>query len=223
MSKQNTKRALFTAAALGAGLLGVHTVRSEPAGLKTFKTGDVLTADDLNANFAAIAASTSTPYAWSAFAPAQQDPGLINGSPDKVGEARIASFNFTSPVAGQVFATASFEIRIRNTFDRADSAPCRVETVLADTVAAYSSCASTDSCNLPGYAQTSVNANLPTQAGGGTYFGQSQTVTRMLPVKQGLNTFYLVGRTSCAAGVWGAVSFSAITVQSGGNATLTIP
>jgi hypothetical protein len=68
-----------------------------------------------------------------------------------------------------------------------------------------------------------INANLPTQDGSGAYLGLSQTVTRVLPLKQGVNSYYLVGRTDCAAAVWGAISFSVISVQSGGVATVTIP
>jgi hypothetical protein len=220
MTKQRT---FWFLVVVGAALLGVHSARSQPASLKLFKTGDLLTADDLNANFAAVAAQAagSVPYAWSAFAPAQ-DAGRLEGAGKDVG--RVASFSFASPVAGSVLVSATYEVRVRNSFDAEATArqQCRIETLLNDAETGFVGCPAGEPCNLSGYAQNSINANLPTQEAGGTYLGASQAVSRVLPLAQGLNTYHLIGRTQCPAAIWGAISFTALTVQPGGTATTSI-
>jgi hypothetical protein len=223
MSKQ---RAFWSLAALAAGLVVVRSARSEPAGVKLFKPGDLLTADDLNANFAAVSAqaAASVPLAWSAFAPAPTVLGVLEGA--GVSQGQVASFSFSSSVAGSVLVSASYQVSVRNNFELDPSVreQCRAETLVNDTPTGFAACAKDDDhCNIPGYAVNMLNPNLPTQEAGGTYLGISQAVSRVLPLKQGVNTYYLVGRTSCVAAVWGPVSFSAISVQPGGVATATIP
>ncbi|HEX5657962.1 MAG TPA: hypothetical protein VFX59_12240 [Polyangiales bacterium] len=216
-------RAFWMVGTLALVLVAVQVARSEPtASPKVFKNGDVLTAEDLNANFAGAVPTTSVPYVWSAFAQAQQDLGRLEAA--YVSEGRVATFSFSSPVAGDVLLSASYEIRVRNSFESSTRDQCSVQTVVSDAqTGGFGSCTLGFSCNQPGFATNAINANLPTQDGAGTYLGLSQSVSRVLPLKQGLNTYYLIGRTNCPAGIWGAISFSAITVKNGGNATLSIP
>jgi len=124
-------------------------------------------------------------------------------------------------VDGFAYVTSQFEVRVRNTFDRTPPLDCRVESLLA-SAPGFPGCARSETCNLPGYGQASINANLPTQRDGGSYLGVHQSVARVLPVVRGVNTLYLNGRTGCAHAVWGAMTVTAQLVESG-PATLTMP
>jgi len=209
---------LYLAIVAVVTVVGLRRGLSQEASVKVFKTGDVLTADDLNSSFAAQAATVGggIPYVWSNFQPVVQFTG--GGiQPD----GHVARLTFTSPVDGLVYATASYEIRVRNTFD---STPvhCRVESLIGLTPG-MGTCRADADCALAGYAQNSINANLPTQSGGGAYLGISQVASRVLPITKGENTIYLNGRTDCAAALWGALTMTAIYVKQAPPATVSMP
>jgi hypothetical protein len=117
--------------------------------------------------------------------------------------------------------TASYEVRVRNTFDT-EKINCRAESLLGLSTG-MSTCPAAVSCALTGYAQNTFNANLPTQLEGGAYLGVSQTVARVFPVKKGENLIYLNGRTDCANAYWGALTMTALFVREAPLATVTIP
>jgi len=199
--------ALFT-------VLGLRSGFSQVADLKTWKTGDLLTADDLNASFAAQAGA-AVPYAWSNFAPVIQGEGVIQ--PD----GHVAQMRFASPLAGYALVTANYEVRFRNTFD-STKINCRVESLLGLTTG-MSTCPAAQSCALTGYAQNTFNANLPTQLEDGAWLGVTQVASRIFPVKKGDNVIYLNGRTDCAGAYWGALTMTALFVREAPQASVSIP
>jgi hypothetical protein len=209
-----SKRAFWSLTVLAVVLLGVHTARSE-GGAKVWRDGDLLTAADLNTSFAAVQpAAPAPPLVWSGFKRTEQDFGWP--APD----GRVASFSFSSPVDGFAWVTASFEIRIRNSFDSARE-NCEVGSLISDSTG-FTGCAVGEFCQLEGYARNSISANLPTQDGGGPYLSISQSSARVLPVKRGTNTFFLNGRHDCRAAQWGSIQFSALQVQQGMPGTVTL-
>jgi hypothetical protein len=153
---------------------------------------------------------------WSNYQPVVQYEGAIQ--PD----GHIARLTFTSPVDGLVWATASYEIRFRNTFDSTAPAQCRVESLLGLTPG-MSTCGANTNCVLTGYAQNTINANLPTQLGGGAWLGISQTASRVFAIKKGENVIYLNGRTDCADANWGGITMTAIYVKQAPQATISMP
>lgn len=225
MSHRSLKVLSYGGAVLVAALIGIRSARSQNPQVKTWTNGETLTAADLNASFAALQAATGPAnagpaaagiqYAWSGFAPATQSNGFIQ--PD----GHVARLTFTSAVAGFVFVTANYEVRVRNTFDTTKMS-CRVEALLAQAPG-MSTCPANVSCSLAGYAENTINANLPTQLDDGSYFGLTQVASTVLPLTQGENTIYLNGRSDCTGASWGAVSITALYVNQKPNATLTMP
>jgi hypothetical protein len=75
-----------------------------------------------------------------------------------------------------------------------------------------------------------VNANLPTEAGGGTYLGLNGSVSRVLPVTGGAqNTVYLNGsyitdaNDQCSSALWGPVTINAVYFQQNPGSTFASP
>ena len=215
------KKCLLGAAAAVAVFVGVRSADSQNLEVKTWKEGDILTAEDLNANF--MAAQRSVPdaggaqadYAWSAFA-----GGGEYATP--AADGHVARFTFASPVDGFVSATALFSVRVKNTF-ATTKGDCSYETVLAKTPG-FLGCPpeSGGSCALPGYSQGWVNGNLPTYNGDGTYLSFQGAAVTLLPVVRGDNTFYLNGRSNCLDALWGNLNLNAVFVRSVLPASLTI-
>jgi hypothetical protein len=214
MSTPSSKKWLFLAIVLVVTAVGLRSGFSQEAGVKIFKAGDVLTADDLNASLAAQAGG-GIPYVWTNFSPVVQYEGAVQA------DGHVARLTFTSPLEGYVWATASYEIRLRNTYD-SEKLNCRVESLLGLTPG-MSTCPALASCSLTGYAQNSFNANLPTQLSDGTYLGVTQVVSRVFPIVKGENIIYLNGRTDCATANWGAITMSAMQVRQPLPATVTMP
>jgi len=214
MSTPSSKTLLYLAIVALFTVLGLRSGFSQEADLKTWKAGDVLTAADLNASFAAQAGA-GIPYAWSNFAPRVNGEGLVQ--PD----GHVAQMKFTSPLAGFALVTASYEINVRNTFD-SSKINCRVESLLGLTTG-MGTCPVGTYCALTGYAQNTFNANLPTQFEDGAYLGVTQVVSRIFPVKKGDNVIYLNGRTECAAAHWGALTMTALFVRDMPQSTVSIP
>lgn len=217
LSGRVSARLLYVTVVAVLMVVGLRSGFSQEASVKVFKPGDVLTAEDLNSSLAALATASGggIPYVWSNFQPVVQWEGAIQ--PD----GHVARLTFSSPVAGLVYATASFEVRVRNKFD---SAPvqCRVESLLGLTPG-MSTCAANANCVLTGYAQNTINANLPTQHTDGAYLGISQVASRVFPITKGENIIYLNGRTDCADAAWGAITMTAMYVNQAPPATVSMP
>jgi len=136
---------------LSLAALGIGTAGSQNVQVKTWKSGDVLTAEDLNMSFMAAQNAASPPdagvskpvdYAWSAFlGPSRLKPAT---------DGHVARFTFNSPVDGFVQATALYSVRVRNTFD-STPADCSYETLLAATPG-FQGCPPLPggACDLPG-------------------------------------------------------------------------
>jgi hypothetical protein len=223
MRRVAAKRLGWGFAVVLAGFLGAHTAGSQTAEPKVWKSGETLTASDLNASFAAALAAGKTGtagaaavlHAWTGFAPASQEVG--EPQPD----GHVARFTFNSPVDGAVYVSAHFEVRVRNSYDgQLDN--CMAESLLSANPG-FAECGAAGFCSLAGYAQSSINANLPTQYQGGSYLGIAQSAARVLPVTRGVNIIYLNGRSSCPAAVWGAITMSALFVQNSMTGTVTMP
>lgn len=218
------KKCLLGAAAALAVFVGIRSADSQNLEVKTWKAGDVLTADDLNASFMAAQRAGGAPdagvavsdLAWSAFA-----PGGDYATP--AADGHVARFTFASPVEGFVSATALFSVRIKNNFATTKD-DCAYETVLAKTPG-FLGCPPVPggSCALPGYTQGWVNGNLPTFLGEGTYLSFQGAAVTMLPVVRGDNTFYLNGRSSCVDTLWGNLNLTAVFVRSVLPASLAVP
>jgi hypothetical protein len=223
MCRSDVKKLGWGLAILLAAFLGARTAGSQVTEPKVWKTGETLTASDLNASFmAAQAVGQPGPagpagilHAWTGFAPPSQDVG----SPQPDGH--VAKFTFTSPVDGSVYVSAHYEVRVRNNFD-SKLEQCGVHSLLSASPG-FAECGPTGYCALAGYAQSSINANLPTQYQEGTYLGLAQSVARVLPVTRGVNILYLNGRTTCPSAVWGAITMSALFVQNSMTGTVSIP
>lgn len=211
-----TKMALGAVLGCTAVLAVARTADSQSSAVKVWKEGDVLTAEDLNASLRAAAGGQGLPFVWNAFAPAAQG----NGQP--AADTRVATFTFTSTVEGSVLVSAHAEVRVRNRFDSARPVDCRTESLIGQAPG-FPGCPAGQTCAGPGYTQSTLPAALPTQTGNGAYLGLQHSTSRVLPLVRGLNTFYLSGRTDCMTAFWGAVTFSALQVQPGSPATLTVP
>jgi hypothetical protein len=126
-------------------------------------------------------------------------------------DGHVTTFTFTAPAAGFVDVTASFGVRVHNN----GTSDCHVQSQLAGAPGTPSA--------GPGYMDSWVNANLPTQAGAGTYLQLDASVSRVLPVVAGTNSIYLNGAYDCVDALWGPVSISALFANSNPSATLTAP
>lgn len=126
-------------------------------------------------------------------------------------DGHVTTFTFTAPAAGFVDVTASFGVRVHNSA----TSDCHVQSQLARAPGTPSA--------GPGYMDSWVNANLPTQAGAGTYLQLDASVSRVLPVVAGTNSIYLNGAYDCVDALWGPVSISAVFADHNPSATLTAP
>ena len=137
------------------------------------------------------------------------------GAPASVysaGGAELAHLTFTSPAAGFAVVTANFATRIH----QATATDCRVQTQIGPA-------AGVPDQTAPGFVDQWINANLPTQAGAGTYLGLNASATRVLPVVNGSNTVYLNGKSDCTAALLGPVTLTAVLAQNNPASTLVTP
>jgi hypothetical protein len=219
MPTPSFKKLLYVAIVALVTVVGLRSGFSQEASVKVFKSGDVLSAEDLNSSFAAqaaLAAPGGIPYVWTNYHPNVQNEGLIQ--PD----GHVARLTFTSPVEGLVWASASYEIHVRNTFDT-QPVHCRVESLMGLTPG-MSTCAVGTFCSLTGYAENTINSNLPTQGTeGGAVFGVTQVVSRVIPIVKGENVIYLSGRTDCASASWGTLTMTAMLIKQAPSATVSMP
>ncbi|MEY4511575.1 MAG: hypothetical protein RLZZ450_3697 [Pseudomonadota bacterium] len=219
------KKCLLGVAATVAVLVGIRSADSQNVQVKTWKVGDVLTADDLNTSFMAAQRGQSAlpdagvggaDYAWSAFA-----SGSDYATPATDGH--VARFTFASPADGFVSATALFSLRVKNSFETVKG-DCSYESLLA-TTPGFLGCPPQPggSCALPGYTQGWVNGNLPTYNGAGTYLSFQGIAATLLPVVRGDNTFYLNGRSNCLDVLWGNLSVTSVFVRAVLPAAIATP
>jgi hypothetical protein len=145
-------------------------------------------------------------YVWSAWL----QPAGTARHPQADGH--VTTFTFTSPAAGFVSATVHFGVRVHNTV----GTDCHVQSQLASSP-------STTLTPGPGYMDSWINGNLPTENGAGTYLQLDASVDRVFPVVAGTNTIYLNGAYDCADALWGPVSISAVFANQNPTATLTAP
>lgn len=163
--------------------------------------------------------SPGVQYAWNAWT------YPVAASPQSDGH--VATFNFTSPAAGFVLVTASFQIRVKSNNEKEN---CHVESQLASAPAVIGKIEPGE--GSPGFIDQWVNENLPTSKGGGTDLGLSASVSRVFPVTAGSNTVYLNGQYNgypapepydCPGAFWGPISISAVFANQAPSATLTAP
>jgi hypothetical protein len=131
-------------------------------------------------------------------------------------DGHIATFKFTAPAAGFVDLSAQFQVRVHN----APNVDCHVQSQIAATPSIPNF---VPGSTLRGYMDNWINGNLPTENGGGTYLGLDESVSDVLPVVSGANTFYLNGHADCPGALWGPINFTALAVNSNPTATLTAP
>lgn len=144
-------------------------------------------------------------YAWNGWV----QPAGIDRHPQADGH--VVAFRFTSPAAGFVDATVHFGVRVKNN----GTTDCHVQSQLAGAPAAPTA--------GPGYMDSWINANLPTQAGAGTYLQLDASVSRVLPVVAGSNTIYLNGAFDCVDALWGPVNISAVFANQNPSSTISAP
>jgi hypothetical protein len=156
-------------------------------------------------------------YVWSAFSyPSAERPQA---------DGHVATFTFTSPVAGFALVTASFQVRIHNKAGN----DCHVESQLAGAPAVIGDVA--PGSGSAGFIDQWVNPGLDTVDGGSTYLGFNGSVSRVLPVIAGQNTVYLNGQYTtytdsthdCTDALWGPITVSAVFANQNPSATLTTP
>ena len=131
-------------------------------------------------------------------------------------DGHVAKFVFSSSVAGFVDLSAHFGVRVHNALNT----DCHVQNQLASSPSVPS--ASPGSA-VSGYMDDWVNGNLPTENGGGTFLKLDESVSDVLPVVAGTNTFYLNGASNCAGAYWGPIAVTGLFVNSNPSATLTAP
>ena len=132
------------------------------------------------------------------------------------GDGHVATFKFNSPAKGFVDLTAHFAVRVHNT----PNVDCHVQNQIAATPSSPNFVPGT---TLHGYMDNWINGNLPTENGGGTFLGLDESVSDVLPVTSGANTFYLNAHSDCSGAFWGPINFTALSVSSNPTATLTAP
>jgi hypothetical protein len=168
-----------------------------------FTTGDTLQAADLNGNFTAldqrITALEAAQMHWDGYL--NRGQGLNTTTPSNT----IAHVTFTPPVTGNIVVRAHFSTAIRNNFDNATSGDCNVVSQLSTGMTAPPT---NPASGALGISQIFVAANLPTQAGGGSYQWFPQTAEGTFAATAGTAlTVYLNGVQS-GAGCQGVVYFS---------------
>jgi hypothetical protein len=131
-------------------------------------------------------------------------------------DGHVATFKFTAPSAGFVDLTAQFQVRIHNT----PNVDCHVQNQIAATPTVLSVA---PGATPRGYMDNWINGNLPTQFGAGTFLGLDESVSDVLPVVAGSNTFFLNGHADCPGALWGPINFTALSVNHNPTATVTAP
>ena len=161
--------------------------------------------------------TASAQYVWSAFSyPSAERPQA---------DGHVATFTFSSPVAGFALVTASFQVRIHNKSGN----DCHVESQLAGAPAVIGDVS--PGSGSPGFIDQWVNPGLDTVDGGSTYLGFNGSVSKALPVIAGQNTVYLNGQYTnytdsthdCTDALWGPITVSAVFANQSPSATLTAP
>lgn len=139
------------------------------------------------------------------FSPLTQAGGPI--APD----GRVATFSLESSAAGSVYLTATYDIRVPQGAEGASSR-CRLESLLSDGLA-FTPCAPGDSCRARGHAESDVGGQAPAPGPNGATLRAWQTASRVLPLKVGVNTYYLLGRSDCKQAVWGTITLRALQID----------
>jgi hypothetical protein len=122
--------------------------------------------------------------------------------------------------------TAQFGVRVRNISGQ----DCHVQSQLASAPAVLAN-VQPGTTNKPGFIDSWVNGNLPTQNADGTYLELNESVSRVFPVVAGSNTVYLNGSYNgyspstydCQEVFWGPISMAAVFAEQSPAATLTAP
>jgi hypothetical protein len=216
--------ALFIA--LGGGAYAALNIPANSVGTKQIKNGAV-SLKKISASARKSLKGNKGPRGATGLSGPKGDPGVA-GSTTAVwtgylsaasaiqpqSDGHVAKFTFSSPVAGFANVSAHIGVRLHNdgTHD------CHIENQLASSPAAPASTA-------PGYIDDWINANLPTELGGGTFLQLDESVSTVVPVAAGANTVYLNGAdtgTGCAA-LWGPITVNADYQQTNLAATLTAP
>ena len=139
-------------------------------------------------------------------------------------DGHVAKFTFTAPASGFEVVSADFGVRVHNT----SLTDCHVESQLATAPAVLTNI-QPGTTNQPGFVDSWINGNLPTENGAGTYLELQQSVSRVFPVSAGANTVYLNGTyaptgSACADALWGPITVTAVFAnQNDSSATLTAP
>jgi hypothetical protein len=104
----------------------------------------------------------------------------------------IAKFSFRSEKAGFALLTTNLMLGVRNYFDKANPWDCHVATGVGPTAVAPKAGRSE-----PGVAFTILTGKTPTQQAAGGYQTFTHTLTRLVPVTAGMNTYHLSLQSSC--------------------------
>jgi hypothetical protein len=121
----------------------------------------------------------------------------------------VATFSLDSPAEGSVYLSSFHEVRAANW---AGEGPitCRLESLLS-VDSNFGDCAPGDSCGRPGYAKSTLQGTAAAPGQQPPHAWQS--VSGVLPLRKGVNTYYLLGRSDCRDAVWGAITLRAVRVQ----------
>lgn len=195
--------------------------QATPTQPKLWQDGELLTAADLNASFAALqkaVASQAATHAWSAFNDVQWP--YVSSAAD----GHVARLVFDAPSAGYVLVQAQFAVNVRNTFDQAEPKDCNFETSIG-TLPGVQGCGLGEACTSPGHLRTFLTAQLPTQGpNGGTYLTVPQALSNIVPIVAGTNTLYLNGRANdCVEVLYHDITMTAVMVMGGQDAALRVP
>jgi hypothetical protein len=128
-------------------------------------------------------------------------------------DGHVATFRFSAPGPGFVLVTAHFGVRVHNNND--GTTDCRVQSQIATSPGVPNGSA--------GYIDEFINGNLLTQFDSGTYLEFNESVSRVLPVAAGSNTFFLNGQYNCADVLWGPIDMNAVFLDQNPAATLSVP
>jgi hypothetical protein len=124
----------------------------------------------------------------------------------------VASFEVHGNGVGSVFLSATARVRVPNWQPDAGDATCNVESQLSHQPG-FTGCAPGENCRLHGYAQTPLRGSLTDGQTDAAQLTAWQTVSRVLPLKEGVNTYYLLGNTDCPEAVWGTVTLGILQVE----------
>lgn len=217
--------ALFVA--LGGGAYAATSLPANSVGTKQLKKGAVTLSKISPRTQQALRGHDGPPGATGPTGPMgpkgdRGDPGTtsawtgyaeLHGGSSPQNDHHVATFTFTSPVAGFADVTAQFAIGARNS-----GSDCRVQSQVATAPAAPNSAS-------PGYTEEFLPGNVPTQNPntGGGYLELDGSVSRVLAIAAGSNTVYLNGATTCNQALWGPITITALYVNTNPAATLTAP